>query len=115
MIKCKLIYYTNSKFFNTNINTKKEYKNILLVEYHNIMTNQHIFLSRIIHGKYLKICTMILIFEKCIPRLGAWKKGKYTVSIQYQHSVKFQDFNANTISTQHQSLTTAEILLTFSC
>ena len=38
-----------------------------------------------------------------------------TVSIQYQHNVKFHDFNVNTISTQHQSLTTVEILLTFSC
>ena len=38
-----------------------------------------------------------------------------TVSIQYQHSVKFQDVNVNTISTQHQSLTTAEILLMFFC
>ena len=25
-----------------------------------------------------------------------------TVSIQYQHSVKFQDFNVNTVSTQYQ-------------
>ena len=37
------------------------------------------------------------------------------VSIHHQHTVKFQDFNVNTVSTQHQLLTIVEILLTFSC